>query len=58
MKLLFSPFTIIRLLAICALGGTAALCGWERIDDWCTRQLLDTDGQPEDQRDAGPNSNI
>ena len=35
------------LVAACLVGACASICGCKRIDNFCSRQLTDTDGQPE-----------
>ena len=47
MKTLAAIITIPGILLICCVGAFAALCGLRRLDNWCARQLTDTDGQPE-----------
>lgn len=36
------------IIAVCAVGGLADLFGAEKLARWCERELMDTDGQPED----------
>lgn len=48
MKTIAALFTLSGILLICFIGAAAALCGLRRLDDWCARQLKDTDGQPEE----------
>jgi hypothetical protein len=47
MKTLAAMFILPGILLICFVGACAALCGLRRLDNWCARQLTDTDGQAE-----------
>jgi hypothetical protein len=47
MKTLAAIITLPGILLICCVGAFAALCGLRRLDNWCARQLTDTDGQAE-----------
>ncbi len=47
MKTIAAFITLPGILLICLVGAFAALCGLRRLDNWCARQLTDTDGQAE-----------
>jgi hypothetical protein len=48
MKTIIGLLMLPGILLICVIGAAAALCRCRRLDDWCERQLTDTDGQPEE----------
>lgn len=48
MKTLIALILLPAIVLLCLIGCAAALCGCRRADDWCARQLTDTDGQEEE----------
>jgi len=48
MKTLLAILIVFGLFLVCVIGAAAQLCRVKRLDDWCTRQLTDTDGQAEE----------
>jgi hypothetical protein len=48
MKTLIPLLLLPGILLVCVIGCAAALLRLKRVEDWCARQLTDTDGQPED----------
>ena len=43
MKTLIALLLLPGILLVCVVGCAAALCRMKRLDDWCARQLTDTD---------------
>ena len=47
MKTFILTIAVLSLVATALVGACASICGCKRIDAFCSRQLTDTDGQPE-----------